>query len=332
MFCLFCPTMMKQLVITALTATLSNLACAAALTMTPAILPAGTPAAIPVLDAPASQDVLTNYRHTGDLEKIPPNLDRAGMVSLHMHGSAEFTPLAFAQWRKTIAGPVTVFDLRQEAHGFINGQAVTWYAERDWGQAGMTHHGAIVHEAELLVALPGQKDFALWDAKALKSGAAGTPEHIAISEARSEANVVETNHARYARLTVTDHVRPTDEEVERFLDAVHKLPADGEVLFHCRAGQGRTTTFMVMYDMLRNAAHVPMQTIIAREAALGRDYDLNKLPAPDDWKYPYQQDRAAFIHAFYEYAAANPDGKPGGWTQWLARESAQPTATRTPTP
>lgn len=139
---------MKQLVITTFAATLSHLACAATLTMTPAALPADAAAAIPVIDAPASQDALTNYRHTGDLEKIPASLDRTGMAALHMHGSAEFTPLAFAQWRKTIAGPVTVFDLRQEAHGFINGQAVTWYAERDWGQAGMTHHGAIVHEAE----------------------------------------------------------------------------------------------------------------------------------------------------------------------------------------
>ena len=312
---------MKQLVITAFAATLSHLACAATLTMTPAALPADAAAAIPVIDAPASQNALTNYRHTGDLEKIPASLDHTGMAALHMHGSAEFTPLAFAQWRKTIAGPVTVFDLRQEAHGFINGQAVTWYAERDWGQAGMTHHGAIVHEAELLVALPGQKDFALWDAKAVKSGAAGTPQHIAIAEARSEANVVEASHARYVRLAVTDHVRPTDEEVERFLTAVHGLPADGEVLFHCRAGQGRTTTFMVMYDMLRNAAHVSMQDIIIREAALGRDYDLNKLPAPEDWKYPYQQDRAAFIRAFYEYAAANPGGKPLGWKAWLAKTS-----------
>jgi len=315
---------MKQLVITTLAAALSHLACAATLTMTPAALPADAAAAIPVIDAPASQDALTNYRHTDDLEKIPASLDRTGMAALHMHGSAEFTPLAFAKWRKTIAGPVTVFDLRQEAHGFINGQAVTWYAERDWGQAGMTHHGAIVHEAELLVALPGQKDFSLWDAKAVKSGAAGAPEHIAITEARSEANVVEASHARYVHLTVTDHVRPDDGEVERFLTAVRELPTDSDVLFHCRAGQGRTTTFMVMYDMLRNAAHVPMQDIIAREAALGRDYDLNKLPTADDWKYPYQNDRAAFIRTFYEYAVANPDGRPLGWRAWMEQASPTP--------
>ena len=29
-------------------------------------------------------------------------------------------------------GPVTIFDLRQETHIFVNGLPVSWFATRDW--------------------------------------------------------------------------------------------------------------------------------------------------------------------------------------------------------
>ena len=58
--------------------------------------------------------------------------------------------------------------------------------------------------------------------------------------------------------------------------------------------------------------------LIEREAALGKDYDLDKLPDVSDWKYPYVRERAAFIHQFYRYAQANPDGQPLGWRAWVA--------------
>ena len=95
------------------------------------------------------------------------------------------------------------------------------------------------------------------------------------------------------------------------------MPADGWAHFHCRAGKGRTTTFLALYDMLHNARAVALDDIINRQSLLAGDYDLFKPEAGGGWKAAVFEDRAAFVRAFYEYARANPGGQPQLWTQWL---------------
>src|SRR5262249_7367517 len=112
--------------------------------------------------------------------------------------------------------------------------------------------------------------------------------------------------------------RPTDEEVDRFVGAVRGLSADAWAHFHCRAGKGRTTTFMALYDMLRDAKTVSLQAIVDRQSLLVGDYNLLQ-PAPDETgaKVAVFQDRAAFVRAFYDYARDNPGGRPMLWSEWL---------------
>jgi hypothetical protein len=38
---------------------------------------------------------------------------------------------------------------------------------------------------------------------------------------------------------------------------------------------------------------------------------------PGSWKAPYTKDRTAFVRAFYNYARANPNGRPQLWSEWL---------------
>jgi len=123
--------------------------------------------------------------------------------------------------------------------------------------------------------------------------------------------------ASYVRLTVTDHARPLDHEVDRFILAVRALPENAWAHFHCEAGRGRTTTFMVLYDMLRNANRVSLDDIVRRQKILGYGYDVLQAPESRNWKAPYTADRAAFIRAFYNDARANPNGQPKLWSEWL---------------
>jgi hypothetical protein len=300
----------------------SLLAQASPLPMTEPKLPADARQTL-VLDVPASARTINNLRSSLEVAKLPAKLDATGLAALKMYGSAEFTPAALARWRRQIKGPLTIFDLRQEAHGFAAGNAITWYAQNDWGQVGLDHDEALEREAQQLNRLRGAKSITVSDARVVKAAGSApvavTTLHRAVIQ--SEQEVAVANAAGYVRLMVTDHVRPTDAVVDQFIASVRELPQGSSVYFHCRAGQGRTTTFMVMYDMLRNAGRVSFDNILKRQAALGHDYDVGKLPVRNNWKFPYQQDRARFIHAFYAYAKDNPGGLPKTWTEW---QSLQP--------
>ena len=165
---------------------------------------------------------------------------------------------------------------------------------------------------------PGSKIIVHQGAAIKKPGAIpSAPENVKVEHASTERDVVEVNRAAYVRLTVTDHARPLDEEVDRFILAVRTLPENGWAHFHCEAGRGRTTTFMVLYDMLRNATHVSLEDIARRQQLIGYDYDMLRPPDPGNWKAPYTDDRIAFIRAFYDYASANPGAGPQPWSEWL---------------
>ena len=74
---------------------------------------------------------------------------------------------------------------------------------------------------------------------------------------------------------------------------------------------------MVLYDMLRNATRVSLEDIVRRQKLLGYDYDVLRPGGPGNWKAPYIEDRIAFVRAFYDYARANPHGRPQLWSEWL---------------
>jgi hypothetical protein len=261
-----------------------------------------------------------NFRTTDDPlkaenGKIPAN---TGLVDLHASGGGEFSAKGLKLLLKRTRGPVTVFDLRQETHIFVNGLPVSWFATNDWANVGRTHTAIELDETEHVKALtPGSKIVVAQD-DVKKSGlASGAPEHVVVKQASTERNLVESNNLAYARLTVTDHARPLDEEVDRFIQAVRELPKDGWAHFHCEAGRGRTTTFMVLYDMLRNANQVALEDIAGRQKLLGYNYDVLRPAESGDWKAPYTDDRIAFVRAFYRYARANPGGRPQLWSEWL---------------
>lgn len=75
----------------------------------------------------------------------------------------------------------------------------------------------------------------------------------------------------YVRFTATDHLWPDAGEIERFRRFAANLPKDAWLHFHCVAGEGRTTAFMTMYDMLKNP-DVPYEDIVLRQLRIGGVY------------------------------------------------------------
>ncbi len=282
---------------------------------------ADSPVLIWDIDLKLAKALPRNFRTTNNPLKANKAETPAttGLNDLRASGSGEFTPEGLKVLLARTRGSVTVFDLRQETHIFVNGLPVSWYASRDWANVGRSQEEIESEEAARVQSFKPGSEIDVRPGHPVKHGNGNsvTPQRVTVERASTERDVVESAGTHYVRVTVTDHARPLDQEVDRFVLAVRELPENAWAHFHCEAGLGRTTTFMVLYDMLRNATRVSLQDIVRRQKILSSGYDVLQPDKPGNWKAPYAADRAAFVRAFYDYARANPNGRPQLWTEWL---------------
>ena len=281
---------------------------------------ADTPVSIWDIDLKLANSLPRNFRTTGDPLKTDDGQVPVitGLSDLRASGSGEFTADNLKLLLAKARDPVTIFDLRQETHIFVNGLPTSWYASRDWANVGRSLAAIEGDEVARVRSLKPGGEIAIRSGEPVKKGSdAPAPLNVIVQRADTERTIAEVAGASYVRIPVTDHARPLDDEVDRFVVAVRALPENAWAHFHCEAGRGRTTTFMVLYDMLRNANRVSLEDIVRRQKILGYGYDVLAASAPGDWKAPYTADRAAFVRTFYDYARANPGGRPKLWSEWI---------------
>ena len=284
------------------------------------------------IDADDVQGLPRNFRTMEDEFHAPYKKDmddsyvptREGLERLCASGSGEFSESGLQSLLEALAErtqmAICIVDLREESHGFFDGIAVSWYGERDWGNVGLTQEEALADEAERIHAAAGQMT------AVAHLGGEKNPldEHeIFVEEAQTEKELVEAAGLRYKRITATDHIWPSPAAVDEFVQFYKSLPEDIWLHFHCQAGEGRTTEFLAMYDILKNPA-VPLQDILYRQCLLGGSYVAHVEPEDSTyWKVPYYVEKAKHIALFYRYVQENEGaGFAVSWSAWLlAHES-----------
>lgn len=259
------------------------------------------------VDSFGSARMPKNFRHTSQTPQIGSN--SRGLRELQCIGSGAFTEEQIARVAGLARQPITVVDIRQENHVFLNGLPVSWYGDRNWGNLGLSSQAILEREGQLLQEASHLDRLYLHEI--LEKDADGsvflTQIHsISIQHLLMEKEIVQKYDLGYFRLFVTDHQPPSDCEVDRFLTFYDGLPEDMVLYFHCRAGVGRTTTLMAMYDMLRNASTVGLSDIIQRQHELGGK-DLFQIPA-NSYKTEYALKRAEFLCHFYAFAKQRDHG------------------------
>jgi hypothetical protein len=281
-----------------------------------------TPRAAP--DASYSQLVLDDeglhvrrFRAPGTVEPSP---DTEGLAALACSGSAQFSAAGWKDLQARLNVPrerLYVIDLRQESHGFLNGAAISWYAQTNWGCTGLSDEQARALENLRLLLLERGEHIQMGRVEDVKRGLPRVFTEWIRQTVTDEAGLLDLPPGHYFRLPVTDHARPSDAAVERFIAWVQGLPPQSHLHFHCRGGKGRTSTFLALYDMLRHAHRLSYDALLERQRRWN-DYDLRKSADPASAKAPYIQERTRFLENFYRYAHAHPGGTAVSWTQWLA--------------
>lgn len=276
-----------------------------------------------VLDARNHAVLPKHFRCSSDTVKSPVNIN--GLAMLNIAGGGEFSRLGFQKIKQQIKSTqLTIIDLRQESHGFLNGNAISWYGVANAENAGLTSAEIEKRQAALLLQLSTQNLAKV--AIILEKSADG---HIAKSKiveflvhhVASEEEFVRERHVGYQRFYVQDYHAPNATEVDKFVMMASQIKPEQWLYFHCRAGRGRTTTFMVMYDMMQNAKEVSFEDILQRQAAIGGK-DLTKLPKPGSLKYKPAVKRLKFLKEFYDYAKENNDRFSTSFSTWQQEKLA----------
>ena len=245
---------------------------------------------------------------------------RKGLENLHASASSQPSVAALKTLYDKIHAlepdaKIFLIDLRQESHGFANSLPVSWYVDHNAGNAGKTIADEVeTIELDRLNSLRGVETtfepLGNADKKTFK------PITIIPRVIQTERTSSEAAGFEYVRFAAADMQFPAPEIVDDFIIFVANLSENSWLHFHCQAGHGRTTTFLVMYDIMKNP-DVSLEEICKRHYLLGGS-NLLLEPEGKDWYAKMTRDRAKKIRLFYEFVQgtrAEQIGLP--WSEWL---------------
>ena len=271
----------------------------------------------------------TAFRSTADplrVGKGDVKPAETGLADLCASGSSEFTPnglAAICAALPTGHGVLDV-DIRQESHGYDGHRALGWWKADNSGNANRSlAHVEQAEKTELtqLNRLPRGATYVAYRFDAQE--VVGERVRLRAGGAYDEATLAMRQGIAYARIPMSDRApHPPDASVDLFVARLFALEERTWVHFHCLHGHGRTTLYMAMYDMLRNADRVSVEAIILRQFLLG-GVDLRRKTLATHM----------FLQRFHAYARAclqaQRDRKPvPSWSTWHAQLSEHQTLLR----
>lgn len=136
-------------------------------------------------------------------------------------------------------------------------------------------------------------------------------ENVKITDAFTERCFCESSGIKYMDFPVIDHCGPDNEQTdnivtyfrENFLKADSTTDESVVIYAHCQGGAGRTSTVMLMADMIFHANIYSFEEIMQRQIDAGGS-DIIKFVG-NDHGTPLRVARAKFIKRFYNYCREN---------------------------
>lgn len=247
-----------------------------------------------VLDNQNCGRIPSHFRTTSDLNILASkNININGLDTLNISGSQQFSKCNIDILLESIntSLPIVDVDLREESHGFVNGLPISWANKNDNANKGLSRNQVLLKEKKDLKSIKLKTPLTFYNHPNMT---------INPTEVENESKLAKDKSLSYIRVTVTDGSLPSDEMVDYFIKSVKYSPKNAWFHFHCKEGIGRTTTFMIMYDMMKNYKVATAKEIIDRQISLVKfsENDITSLNSDR---------RIAFWEKFYDYCEKNGD-------------------------
>ena len=251
------------------------------------------------------------------------NVNISGLENFHVAASGQFSEETLEKVISEIGSNTVVLDLRQESHGFINGNPVTLHTPRNDINSKKSDSQIKIEEEAFINSLKAKQEATYFIVQ--KNNDAGytveyiNPVETKVVRAESEQELVNRHELDYVRFYVEDHHKPSPEQVDGYIEFINSVSSEKNIYVHCRGGSGRTTTFMAVYDILKNAKqyNLSLEDVLIRQEKLG-GRPLFSFPDINHWKYQAAVERYEFIKDFYNYVTKSSDINAQSYSDWSA--------------
>lgn len=275
-------------------------------------------------------------RHFRTVEdSIAQKVDLSGYKDLRMSESGQFSENEWKAVLQTLGqkyevnpDQIYVIDLREEPHFFINDFSVTLGNDQIKDEyrrfekfEGVDPLSVEKFEKALTKHLKTKQDLPIYKfVKKPTHQKTGDKVILQIDMVETEKNLIEKSGAHYVRLSVTDDHRPTDPLIDSFLIFLETLPNDAWLHFHCLGGSGRTSSFALIFDMVRNGQKVPLDTLIERNVDFGGAKKLFDLSSEKAIGMEDGLARRDFLLKFYDYVRDKNGLGKTPWSKWAQQK------------
>lgn len=299
---------------------------------------------LPIINSIDEKDLLPGCFRMTKVVTLPMEngINYEGIADLNISGSSQFSELSLdALIRRIGKKHITIVNLRQEDGGFIEPMegkgaiAISYLMSMPWWTGENPEGNRTIEQIE-----QSEEDKMSQIAKKHTTTVYGTSDSyaptdthkllykidIAVKRAFTERTLAEEKGLGYFRIPDKKFGNMEFDHVDHFVDFVKGVQPDEWLHFHCKKGQSRTTLFMIMYDMMRNADKVSPGDLIKRHGPLGLGgADLYGLPSKTEWDHSFKKGWKKFLYQFHEYVKANKhDGFAHSWTEWTKEQEIEP--------
>jgi len=235
---------------------------------------------------------------------------REGLQELRCSASGRLSQSKIEKYFKKLPSKVYVIDVRAEQDFYVKGISAGWLGIRYLDGRFEDR----LYTTKFYWGKPTQHLKWMWRRLInLHTLAMPTPQQM-----QSEEQFLKNLGHEYYSFAGQRHMVHSNEMIQEFINFLDSLPEDAWLHFHCATGRGRSTTFMILYDIYHNAKRVPLGDIILRQHLLGGEnvFDIALRPK-GTWSKDSLVKRKKLVEDFYSYMT-DPNGYGiRNWIDWI---------------